>query len=210
MSDRLEWELVPRVRPEKQDEVEVLAEEILALDAALEQGGAGLTEEDEMRLVELHNRMAECLLSPCEAAGSPLLSARPDFEEEASSTYEDLPERDRITREQFLQLMGFQHDCAQCDGKSDFPGVSGAPCEFDLTPLQTILADPVILDAVQFELQPEEMRHLAYELELRVHTGDFAESGRVDSREYLLQMVRYLRFWAQQGFGLAPAFVDEG
>lgn len=209
MSERIEWELVPRVRPDRQDLVEDLAEEILELDAALELAGDHLSEDDEERLLDLHARMANCLLSPCEAAEAPLLRVRTAWQDLAAQTFASLPDHDALDEETFLQLMGQQHDCAMCDGKSKFAGVSGVPCEFDLTPLATILPQDELCDSVQFELAPDEMLRLAAEVEVRKQTRSFSGIDHADARLYLGEMERYLRFWARLGFGVAPAFVEE-
>ncbi len=209
MGERIEWELVPRVRPDRQDAVEELAAQILHLDAALELARNQLSEEDEERLLDLHVRMADCLLSPCEAAKTPLLRVRERWRELAASALASLPQSEGLDEESFFSLMGQQHDCSMCDGKSSFPGVSGVPCEFNLTPLARILPQDELWEAAQFELLPEEMVSFASEVETRRRTATFADVGGLDATAYLAEIERYLRFWAHLGFGVAPAYVDE-
>ena len=208
MTERIEWELVPRVRPDQQDAVEEIASEILRLDAALEMGRDSLSERDEEQLIELHARMADCLLSPCEAAETPLLSLRERWQELAANALAALPEFEGLDQESVFSLMGQQHDCSACGGKSGFAGVTGVLCEFDLTPLARILPEDEISESAQFELTPEEMLGFAAELESRRRTGNFARVEQLDSESYLTEIVRYLRFWAGVGFGVAPAFVE--
>lgn len=209
MSERIEWELVPRVRADRVDEVECIAEEILELDAALELARSDLSEEEERRLLNLHSRMAECLLSPCEAAGTPLLRVRDRWRELAVKSLASIPEQEILDEDRFVHLMGQQHDCSVCDGKSRFAGVSGVPCEFDLTFLPMILPQDDLCESVQFELTPDEMNIFAAEVESRRRTGSYAILELVDAPTYLAEIERYLRFWARLGFGVAPAFVEE-
>ena len=209
MSERIEWELVPRVRPERMDEVECIAEEVLELDAALEMARGDLGEEEERRLLNLQTRMAECLLSPCEAAETPLLRVRDRWREVAIKSLALLPDQEVLDEDSFIQLMGQQHDCSVCDGKSQFAGVSGVPCEFDLTYLFRILPQDELCESVQFELTADEMVSFAAEVETRRRTGSFAILDEVDAPTYLAEVERYLCFWARLGFGVAPAYVEE-
>jgi hypothetical protein len=208
MSERIEWELVPRVRPDQQDIVEEIANEILRLDGALEFGRSAVGEQDEERLLSLHARMANCLLPPCEAANTPLLNVRDRWQELAADAMATLPDYDGLDRESFLSFMGQQHDCSECEGKSHFGGVSGVLCEFDLTPLACILSQDELWEAAQFELTPVEMVGFAGEVESRRRTGSFVPLDQIDAESYLLEVVRYLRFWSNLGFGVAPVCVE--
>jgi hypothetical protein len=208
MHDRIEWELVPRVRPDQQDEVDAIAEEILRLDGALELGRQAFSEQDEERLLSLHARMANCLLPPCEAAETPLLSVRERWPELAAQALATLPDYDGLDRESLLGFMGQQHDCSQCEGRSSFGGISGVLCEFDLTPLATILSQDELWESAQFELTPVEMVNFAADVESRHRSGSFAPLDHLDASSYLSEIIRYLRFWASLGFGVAPAFVE--
>jgi hypothetical protein len=209
MAERMEWELVPRVKPEHRDEVSTIAEEILRLDAALDAAPEGLAGVDEERLLELQARMARCLVSPCAEAQTPLLAGREQWRETVAGLFATLPGHEELDQALFANLMGQQHDCALCDGRTAFPGVSGVPCEFDLTPLTLVLPGTESLETVQFELSADEMLRLADELELSFRAGSYLQPPGVDAKLYLSECVRYLRFWARLGFGLAPAWTED-
>ncbi len=207
MQERMEWELVPRVREERRDVVERLAGEILSLDALLEVAPNRMTEAQKKRLIELQGKMEECAVSPCEAAGTPRLSTREGWVEQVKRLFEERGVSGRIPFDDFLGLMGGQHDCSSCRGRSGHPGVSGIPCQFDLTPLPSILGDDPITDQVHFELEPDEMTALASDINERLICGIYNRVAGMDSRAYLEDAVRFLLFWSALGFGVAPAFV---
>jgi len=209
MKERLEWELVPRVKDEMCREVEEIAEEILNIDALVSNEAGGPNAEQQLRLDELKQRMTGCILSPCDAAESPLLSSRPDWLKEAASTWESLPAAAALPLRDFSDLFGRQHDCTRCQGASSFPGASGIPCELDLGPLLAMVSDEQIRDQVNYELSPDEMLALAQDLEA-LHKGrQYTTPDLVDPDEYLDDVVRFLRFWAGKGFGVAPASAHE-
>jgi hypothetical protein len=208
MAERLEWELVPMVKSDRHAEVEALATEILDLDAKLEAAPERMTPAEQTRLIDLQKRMSQCVVSPCEAAGTPLLRARPRWKEESAVVYRESGCKGEVSLDDFLQVVGGQHDCALCDGASAYPGVSGIPCEFDLTPLAQVLADESVLEQIQFELEPREMEALAVELEGRARSKAAKKANDIDPGHYLSDAVRFLRYWARLGFGVAPAHVD--
>ncbi|MBM4353446.1 MAG: hypothetical protein FJ109_06550 [Deltaproteobacteria bacterium] len=207
MRERMEWELVPRVREENRSEVEQLAGEILSLDALLEVAPNRMTETQRKRLIDLQGKMERCAESPCEAAATPRLSTRAGWVEQVRQLFEERGVAGRISFDDFLRLMGGQHDCSSCRGRSAYPGVSGIPCQFDLTPLPSILADGQRADQVHFELEPDEMTALASDLNEKIICGAYLESDGLDSKAYLEDAVRFLLFWSALGFGVAPAFV---
>jgi len=203
----MEWELVPRVREESRCVVEQLAAEILSLDALLEVAPSRMTEAQKKRLIELQGKMEECAVSPCEAAGTPRLSTRDGWVDQVRRLFEERGVSGRIPFNDFLSLMGGQHDCTSCRGRSAHPGVSGIPCQFDLTPLAAILGDDPLTDQVQFELEPDEMIALASDINERVICGAFSRATALNAKAYLEDAVRFLLFWSALGFGVAPAFV---
>lgn len=207
MQERMEWELVPRVREENRVVVERLAGEILSLDAMLEVAPSRMTEAQRCRLIELQGKMEECAVSPCEAAGTPSLSTRDGWVEQVRKLFEERGVAGRIPFNDFLRLMGGQHDCASCRGRSAYPGVSGIPCQFDLTPLPDVLCDEQIADQVHFELEPDEMTALASDINEKIICGAYNRSDGLNSKAYLEDAVRFLLFWSALGFGVAPAFV---
>jgi len=207
MSERTEWELVPLVREDRRALVEELAEEILSLDAILEVAPERMTEDQQARLIQLQREMAECVVSPCEAADAPLLSTRPDWTSEVRTAFENMPSNDGLCLREFVEMMDVQHDCSRCEGASLFPGVSGIPCEFDLTPLFEILTRDTLLEQVQFEMEPDEMRLLADDLDRRLLCKAFCQLTDFDTESYLSDAVRFLRYWAHLGYGVAPAYV---
>lgn len=208
MSERLEWELVPQVRDSEKERVHLLAQEALELDAMVEMAPHTMTAADRNRLVELQRSMEDCVVSPCETAQARLLSQRPGWEEEAGAAHAELAPRD-VTFEQFLEYTGSQYDCLACPGASEHAGISGVPCDFDLTPMLRILPDDEISEQVQFELSASEMQVLADTLDQVVCMTVFREDPTVDAKAYLKDAARYLRFWADHGFGVAPAYVQD-
>jgi len=207
MAERLEWELVPLVRAEKRDEVERLGREILDLDAQLEIAPHEMNAEEMKRLVQLQSGMVRCIVTPCEAAGAPLVNDVSGWADEVEQVFDSMDLEHGLTRDEFVRHVGRQRDCSRCRGASQFPGVSGAPCEFDLTHLSCLLLDEGLAEQVQFELQPQEMREYAAAIRRVLSTEAFRRSDLVDSHSYLEGVARFLEFWAELGFGVAPAFV---
>jgi len=206
MSERMEWELVPLVKEDKRTLVEELAAEVLRLDAMLEMDPRNMSREDQELLVSLQQRMSECVISPCEGAGAPHLSTRDNWREEALEAFAECETGDALSQEEFLLYLGRQHDCSRCEGASANPGVSGLPCDYDLTPMRELLPDDSILEQTQFELEPAEMLRLAEELADRIARQNFATPTDPKAQAYLLDAVRFLRFWSAQGYGVAPAY----
>lgn len=207
MAERMEWELVPLVREEKRDEVERLGREILDLDARFELAPHEMKPDEMRRLVQLQSGMARCIVTPCEAADAPLVNDRTGWESEVETAFNSLDLAAGLSREDFVRNIGRQRDCARCRGASDFPGVSGSPCEFDLTHLVHLLLDDVLAEQIQFEMQPQEMREFAGAIRDVLSTGAFRRSDLIDTRYYLRAIAEFLEFWAELGYGVAPAFV---
>lgn len=207
MKDRLEWELVPRVREESIREVEEIAEQILYLDGMIGPEEREIPDEYLLQLHELKERLSLCLLSPCEAAGAPLLSSRPGWRKEAAAAWKSLPEFAAMPLSQFTKIFAQQHDCTRCPGASAFPGSSGIPCKVDLEPLLAIVSNPEIIEQVQYELAPHEMRSLADELERYAASRRYNDVKDVDPAKYLTDLAHFLRFWADQKFGVSPTFL---
>ncbi len=208
MTEKLEWELVPRVKESEREAVEGLAEEALRLDAMMEVAPHRLTRADQDRLVELQRNMEECVVLPCEAAEAPQVGSRPDWGDEVKTLYEELEDNGGLTLQQFREHVETNHDCTRCPGAFSFPGVSGMPCDFELAPLLGVLVDDDLKEQVQFELAPSEMTELAEALELQLRMGSFLELEDRDTKAYLADAIGYLRFWSEAGFGVAPAFVN--
>lgn len=209
MSERLEWELVPQVREEDKEMVHLLAEEALELDAMMEMAPHTMNQAQRGRLVELQRRMEDCVASPCEASGATLVKDRRDWKTEARASYARFAPSD-VSEEQYLEYTGKQYDCLSCQGASKHAGVSGIPCDFDLTPMLRILAHDEVSEQVQFELRPSEMLTVADALDQVLALTSFAGDPEVDEKAYLKEAARFLRFWAGLGFGVAPAFVEYG
>ena len=207
MPERIEWELVPRVRIDKRREVEALAEEILALDTLLQLAPSRLSVAQQEQLVDFQSRMAGCVTSPCEAAEAPLLGSRPGWDYDARDAFGELGRPPELSIDEFTELIGKQHDCTLCNGAASHPGVSGIPCEFDLTPMAAVVSDERLGEQVQFELEPEEMLMLADDLHHVLVCRTFSDGEETDAVSYLEDAIRYLRFWAGLGFGVAPAYV---
>ena len=205
MKERLEWELVPVVAEDRREEVEYIALEVLDLDAKLEIAPGRMTPREEERLVELQRSMSSCVVSPCKAAGAPLISSRPGWQVEASRAFEELDKADAVNLGDFLSYVGRLHDCSRCDGASRFPGVSGIPCDFDVESVLASLADG-LRDRLQFEMDQEEMLALANDLE-RLHLEGLSGAGADSAVGVIEDMARFLRYWGGLGFGVAPAFV---
>jgi hypothetical protein len=207
MAERMEWELVPLVREEKRDEVERLGREILDLDARFEIAPHEMNPDEMKRLVQLQSGMARCIITPCEAAEAPFVNDRTGWERDVEGAFDSLELAHGLTRDDFVRHIGRQRDCGRCRGASDFPGVSGSPCEFDLTHLGNLLLDEALAEKVQFEMQPPEMREFAEAIMAVLAAGAFRRSDLIDTRQYLRAMAEFLEFWAELGYGVAPAFV---
>lgn len=206
--ERLEWELIPLVRDEDRDLIHDLAIEVLALDFALASRQEGLSRPQQDQLLTLQSRMGNCVQTPCEAAGAPYLCDRISFLEDASEAYHELGPEPGLSFEEFVHMARTQRDCAGCPGACAYPGVTGVPCDFDLTPILSIVPDLSIRKCLSFELIPEDMYDLAERLENRVTRRGYQPHPEVNSLEYLEHVIRFLRFWARKGFGVAPAYTD--
>ena len=208
MANRLEWELVPRVREDKRDEVEHIALEIMRLDALMQMGRDALTDEEKTLLLSLQRQIGDCMEKPCQATSAPLLTARPRWRELVRDIYQGLDQKHLLSLDDFLESMGAEYDCSACSWRTDYPGISGIPCEFSLEPLLLSLPDSEICETIQFELLPREMVELASELSLVRQAGGYAAVADINVDDYLDQAVAYLRFWADLGFGVMPVILD--
>jgi hypothetical protein len=208
MANHLEWELVPQVREDKRDEVEYIALEIMRLDALMQLGRDTLTAQERTHLLSLQKKLSDCMENPCQAAAAPLLTARPCWQEIVTEIYQGLDQKHLLPLDEFQESMGTEYDCSACSWRTDYPGISGIPCEFSLEPLLLALVDCEICETVQFELQPREMVELASELSLVRRAGSYSCVPDVDLDDYFEQTVAYLRFWADLGFGVMPVVLD--
>jgi len=206
MADRLEWQLVPLVKESQREVVEALAEEALKLDAVMEVAPQRMRPVDQDRLLDLQRRMDACVESPCEAAEAPPMASRPTWNQDAHGALTGIEGVAALPLDAFLSRLGNQPDCARCPGACRYPGVSGMPCDFDLSPLSLVLTDKDLLDHVQFELSPPEMEALAARLDAYRIDGWYSRPQDVDPEEYLADASRFLRFWSKKGFGVAPAY----
>lgn len=209
MSERLEWELVPQVREEDKEMVHLLAEEALELDAMMEMAPHTMSQAQRGRLVELQRLLEDCVASPCEATAAALVKDRQDWKAAARESYARFAPSD-VTEEQFLEYTGTQYDCVSCPGASKYAGVSGIPCDFDLTHMLRILSHDEVSEQVQFELRPSEMLTMADALDQVLALTSFTGDPEVEEPAYLKAAAEFLRFWAGLGFGVAPAFVEYG
>lgn len=207
MLERLEWELVPRVRSDRREQVEAIALAILELDELLADGGG--TAQSLEELPRLHKELAECLVSPCEASGAPLLDERQGWNQEVEKAFGLLPPGNGMSFDDFQVAMSRQHDCSRCPGGSGYPGLGGIPCTFDLTPLKMIVGAAGWAERVGEELSPPAMAELAGMVERCLWSGQYRSCELADSRHYLAQMAAFLRFWSARQFGVAAASGEE-
>ena len=203
---RIEWRLLHPIRDGCRDRVEALTAELGELDGTR----PVLAVPDPGLVDHLTTELARLTVSPCEAAGAPILEDSPDWERRLLVEFhEDDQSTDAIDFDDYVTQRRGDPDCERCPYSTPYTLFPLNPCEFAAGALLDVLDDESVLDRVVEEMEPPEMIGLATELEVVRDEGRFLAAESVDSHDYLSKAALFLRFWAGLGFSVAPFGPDE-
>ena len=161
----------------------------------------------ESQLVELEKRYADLTVSPCEASSAPKIADDPDWETRMLEEYEILDVEEDL--EDFLQARRSEPDCERCPYASNYSLFPMDPCEFSAGGLLEILHSRSLGDQATQSMDSTTMMKYADELGTALSRGEFNEHPAVHAEDYLEKTISFLRFWAQLGFSIEPALLDE-
>ncbi len=201
---RLDWRLIRPFRagacrePSVADEVERLVEQAVT---------QGLVGEEMAELVALEERYQALTVPPCEAVSAPRLEDDPDWESRLIDEYgeSDLD----LELEDYLSARRREHDCERCPYASPYSLFPMDPCEFSAGALEVVLDDEDLWLRAQQAMTPPAMVALATDLAAALAQGRYRGLDELDARDYLEKAIFFLRFWADLGFAVRPARLDQ-
>ena len=168
----------------------------------LEEGGPS-----ETRLIEMEKRYETLTTSACEAASAPLISDDPDWETRMLEEYEYLDVNEDL--EVFLASRSTDPDCERCPYASNYSLFPMDPCEFSAVALVEVVNDKAVGEKADSAMNPNEMMAYSDELQTVLSTRCFADNAAINAEDYLEKAISFLRFWANLGFAIEPAGLDE-
>lgn len=202
---RLDWQLVrPRKDGGSKDSLRQ-AEMIRRLVSR--EARAELSAEDATVLDELETSYEEDTISTCEAVSAPVVGDDPDWESRAVDEYADLDTD--LELEEYLALRQGEPDCERCPYASPYSLHPMNPCEFAAGALEFVLVDRDLVRAAARGMDPAAMRTFADLLEKALEEGRWREIEELGAKDYLEKAIHFLRFWADQGFGILPTDIDD-
>ena len=174
----------------------------LATKAARE----ALTEDDMELLVGTEDTYYAETLLHCDAVEAPLIEDNPDWESQVVDEYASSDSV--LDLEDYLDIRRRDPDCERCPFTSPYNLHPMDPCEYSAGALEQVLTDPDLIARLAQPMKPAVMHALANDLESALSQGAWNAMPTMDSEDYVNKAVLFLRFWADQGFGVLPTDVD--
>ena len=201
---RLDWQLI---HPDGEGNLDESLQMMRLIRRLATKAGRGpLSGDDFELLAATEAAYYEETLSHCDAVEAPLIEAHPEWEPRIIDEYAD-GDSD-LELEEYLELRRREPDCAHCPFVSPYSLYPMNPCEFSAGALEELLTDPDLIKRLGLPMKPAAMKTLAVALEAALSQGEWRPFGGLDSKDYIQKAVLFLRFWADQGFGLLPTDVD--
>lgn len=200
---RIDWLLVPPVRPDDDEGAQIQT----ALGRLLERANREGLDADEIEeagamaiLYEGHT------VSACEAVGAPIVEDDPDWETRVLDEYAEADLDEEL--ESYLESRRQHPDCERCPYASPYSLYPMDPCEFGAGALDDLLTDEALRETIQTPADPKAMMDLANRLQEAIDGGRHTQSEVVHVRDYVEKAIFFLRFWAERGFSVFPRCDD--
>ncbi|MCB9728297.1 MAG: hypothetical protein H6744_04800 [Deltaproteobacteria bacterium] len=202
---RLDWQLVRPMRSGDLRESMELARILRRL--VTREAADALPEADGELLDQLELSYDEDTVSTCEAVGAPVVQDDPGWE---SRVVDEFAESDvDMELEEFLELRKAEPDCERCPHASPYSLYPMDACEFSAGALEVVLTDAELRTQAARPMDPDAMRAYAAALDAALAQGHLRQSDALPVQDYVEQAARFLRFWADRGFGILPGDIDE-
>ena len=203
---RLDWELIaPPASGEDRKHLEARVSLEACYRRALESPGDTTA---LAALAEAEHEVDEVSLFKCVVVRAPRVEDDPDWESRVIDEYGDSDIA--MEMEEYLEERRTEPDCESCPYANRYSIYPMDPCEFSAGGLlQVLQAHHELTQVIRSNMEPDEMLACAASIAAVVEAEDFEELQVVDTRDYLLEAIQFLRFWARHGFFVRATLLDE-
>jgi hypothetical protein len=203
MMRRIDWLLVPPVRPDDDEGSQIQT----TLGRLLERANREGIDADEIEEIGAMSTLYEQhTVSTCEAVGAPVVEDDPDWESRILDEFAETDLDEDL--EVYLESRRKHPDCERCPYASPYSLYPMDPCEFGAGALDDLLTDEALREAIQTPSDPAAMVALAARLRDAIDGGRHSTSEVVHVRDYIEKAIFFLRFWSERGFSIFPRCDD--